>query len=56
MRVITIGMKRETLQQHKEATLVYGKGIFEVKGISNLSIPQNSKILLAQNLKHLLKK
>ncbi len=56
MHVITTGMKRITLQQHKEATLVCGKGIFEVKAISNLSIPQNSKILLAQKPQTFLKK
>jgi hypothetical protein len=26
-------MKRETLQQHKEITLVYEEGIFEIKAI-----------------------
>ncbi len=40
--VTTTGMKRETLQQHKEATLIYEEGISEVKAINNLSIPQNS--------------
>ncbi len=36
LHVTTTGMKRETLQQHKEATLVCEEGIFEVEGISNL--------------------
>jgi hypothetical protein len=30
LHVATIGMKRETLQQHKEATLVCEEGISEV--------------------------
>jgi hypothetical protein len=37
LHVVTKGMKRETLQQHKEATLVC-EGVFEVKAISNLLI------------------
>jgi hypothetical protein len=32
-------MKKETLQQHKEAALVCEEGIFETEAISNLSIP-----------------
>jgi hypothetical protein len=40
-------MKRETSQQHKETTLVYEEGTFEVEAIKNLSIPHNSKIVLA---------
>jgi len=32
-------MKRETLQQHKEATLVYEEGIFEIEVINNLLVP-----------------
>jgi hypothetical protein len=38
-------MKREILQQHKEATLVCEEGIFEVGAISNLSVPQSSKTI-----------
>jgi len=41
-------MKGKTLQQHKETTLFCEEGIFEVEAISNLSIPQNSKIVLIQ--------
>jgi hypothetical protein len=36
-------MKRKTLQQYKETTLVCDEGTFEVKAINNLSIPLNSK-------------
>jgi hypothetical protein len=43
-------MKRETLTQNKETTLVYWEGIFKVEAINNLSIPHNSKIILAQKL------
>ncbi len=49
-------MKRETLQQHKEATLVCEEGVFEVKAISNLLISQSSKIVLAQKPKIILDK
>ncbi len=45
---VTIGMKRETLQQHKEATLVCEKGIYEVEAVNNFLVPQSSKIILAQ--------
>ncbi len=41
-------MKKETLQQHKETTLVCEEGIFEVEAISNMLAPQSSKIILAQ--------
>jgi hypothetical protein len=40
-------LKREILQQHKEATLVCEEGISEVKTISNLLVPQSSKTILA---------
>jgi hypothetical protein len=40
-------LKREILQQHKEATLVCEKGITEVEAISNLLVPQSSKAILA---------
>ncbi len=46
--VITTCMKRETLQQHKEITLVCEKGIYEVKTISNMLIPHNHKTILTQ--------
>jgi hypothetical protein len=39
-------MKGETLQQHKETTLVCGEGISEIEAINNLLIPINSKIIL----------
>jgi len=39
-------MKKEILQQHKEATLVYEDGISEIEAIRNLSIPHSSKIIL----------
>jgi hypothetical protein len=37
--VAITGMKRKTLQQHKETTLVCEEGIYEVEVINNLSIP-----------------
>jgi hypothetical protein len=40
-------MKRKTLQQHKETTLVCEEGISEVKAISNVLIPHSSKIVSA---------
>jgi hypothetical protein len=36
LHVTTIGMKRETLQQHKEVVLVCEERIFEVEAINNL--------------------
>ncbi len=39
LRVAIIGMKRKTVQQHKEATLVCEEGIFEVEAISSLLLP-----------------
>ncbi len=47
LHVATLGLKRETLQQHKEATLVCEEGIFEEKAINNILVPQSSKIVLA---------
>jgi len=41
-------MKRKTPQQHREAALVCEKKKFDVKTISNLSVPQSSNIVLAQ--------
>jgi hypothetical protein len=49
LHVTTPCMKKETLQQHKETTLVCEEGIFEVEAISNMLAPQNNKIVLAQN-------
>jgi hypothetical protein len=37
--VTIAGMKRKTLKQHKEVTLVCEKGISEVEAINNPSIP-----------------
>jgi len=42
------GMKKETLQQHKEVVLVCEEGIFEVEAISNLLVPQSNKVVLVQ--------
>jgi hypothetical protein len=36
---VTTCMKRETLQQHKEATLVCEERISNIKAISNLVVP-----------------
>jgi hypothetical protein len=41
-------MKRETLYEHKEATLVCEELFFEVEVISNLSVPHSSKTILIQ--------
>jgi hypothetical protein len=41
-------MKRETLQEHKEATFVCEEGISEVETISSLLIPQNNKRISVQ--------
>jgi hypothetical protein len=37
-------MKRETLQQHEEATLVCEKKKFEVKDVSNMLVPYSKRI------------
>ncbi len=47
MCVATTCMKRETLQQHKEETLVCEEGISKVEAINNLLVPQSSKTILA---------
>ncbi len=49
-------MKKKTLQQHKEITLVCEEGIFEVKAISNILVPQSSKIISAQKPQTILEK
>jgi hypothetical protein len=46
--VAIASMKKETLQQHKETTLVCEKKVSKVEAISNLSIPQSSKTILTQ--------
>jgi hypothetical protein len=39
LRVATVGMKKKTMQHHKEAALVCEEGICKVKAISNLLVP-----------------
>ncbi len=39
LHVTIASMKRETLQQHKETTLVCEKRIFEIEAISNMLVP-----------------
>jgi hypothetical protein len=56
MCVATTSMKRETLHQHKEATLVCEEGIFEVEAIKNLSIPHNNKTILVYKPQNVTKK
>jgi hypothetical protein len=41
-------VKRETLQEHKEATLVCEKGISKIEAIINLLVPQSNKTLSIQ--------
>ncbi len=48
MHLTIASTKRETLQPHKETTLVCEKGIFKVKVISNLLVPHGNKTILAQ--------
>jgi hypothetical protein len=49
-------MKRKTLQQHKEATLVCEGRIFKIEAMSNLLVPQNSKTILIQKPQTITKK
>ncbi len=56
MSVTIIDMKKKTLQQHKETTLVCEEGISEVEAISNLLVLQSSKIILAQKPQTFLEK
>jgi hypothetical protein len=45
--VIIACLKRKTIRwQHKESTLLCEEGIFKVEAISNLLVPQSSKITL----------
>jgi hypothetical protein len=37
--ITIVGMKKETLLQHKETTLVCEEGIYEVEAISNMLVP-----------------
>jgi hypothetical protein len=39
LRVATIGMKKKTMQHHKEASLVCEEGICKIKALSYLSVP-----------------
>jgi hypothetical protein len=39
LHVAIESMKKETLQQHKEAALVCEIGIFEIEAISNMLVP-----------------
>jgi len=48
LHVVIASMNKETLQQHKEATLVCEEGISEIEAISIMSVPKNSKTILAQ--------
>ncbi len=45
LRVAITRMKRETLQQHKEATLICEEFFFKVEAISSLCVPHSSKIV-----------
>jgi hypothetical protein len=56
LHVGIVGMKRETLQQHKEAILVCEERIFYIKTINNMSIPYNGKIILVQKPQIVLEK
>ncbi len=49
--VTTRGMKKETLQEHKETTLVCEKNNSEVEAISNLLLPYIVKQYRLRNLK-----
>jgi hypothetical protein len=56
LRVTTTNMKRETLQQHEETTLVCEKGIFELEFINNLLAPQSNKIISTQKPQTIIEK
>jgi hypothetical protein len=43
LRIVTIGMKRSTLQQHREVVMLCEEGMFIVEARSALSVPQNIK-------------
>jgi hypothetical protein len=44
-------MKKKTLQQHKEAVLVFEEGIFELETINNLLVSHSNKTILSKNLR-----
>jgi hypothetical protein len=48
LHVARASMKKKTLQQHKETTLVCEEGISKVEATSNMLVPQSSKMVLAQ--------
>jgi hypothetical protein len=41
-------MKIKTLQQHKEATLVFEERIYEIEAINNLLVSQSNKKISIQ--------
>jgi len=49
-------MKRKTLQQHKEATLVFEEGIYEIEAINNMLVSQSNKKISIQKHQKILKK
>jgi hypothetical protein len=42
-KIVIIGMKRSTLQQHKEATMLCEEGMTTIETKNILSVPQNIK-------------
>jgi hypothetical protein len=48
LHVTKASTKKETLQQHKETTLVCEEGVSGIEAISNLLVPQSNKTVLAQ--------
>jgi len=49
LRIVNVGMKRSTLQQHKETTMLCEKGMTIAKARSALLVPQNIKhVILAK--------
>jgi hypothetical protein len=49
-------MKKKTLQQHNKVALVCEEGISYIEVISNLLIPESSKIILTQKPQTILDK
>ncbi len=43
LKIVIAGMKRSTLQQHKEAAMLFEEGITIIEAKSVISIPQNTK-------------
>ncbi len=50
-KITTIGMKRSTLQQHKEAAMLCGKGMTIREARNALSIPHNTKQVVSTKIK-----